>query len=256
MSVRSLFSPKYSYRKSDGEGTFLEEKHSYPEDINTRGLEHERIFCFWTGDNPMSASRQQCFNDAEAVLDGQLVLVSPAKLESFVKPEYPLHKAYPYLSLVHKADYLRCYFMHHYGGGYTDIKQHTQPWKPAFNLLRDSGSWVVGYREVGKRGVAPVGGRLGGLLRKNWRLLIGNCSYICKPYTSFTYDWYTEQHRRLDGFYDRLVENPGNVMGDNEGYPIRWTEILGDIFHPLCLKYSDRILQSDVVKPCFKTGYR
>ena len=27
---------------------------------------------------------------------------------------------------VHKADYLRCYFMHHFGGGYADIKHYTQ----------------------------------------------------------------------------------------------------------------------------------
>ena len=31
--------------------------------------------------------------------------------------------------------------------------------------------------------------------------------------------------------------------GNSNEYHIKWTYLLGQIFHPLCLKYNDRILQ-------------
>ena len=43
-------------------------------------------------------------------------------LSSWIAEKSPLHPAYNYLSSVHKADYLRCYLMHHHGGAYSDIK--------------------------------------------------------------------------------------------------------------------------------------
>lgn len=58
-----------------------------------------------------------------------IVLITPNNLANYVKE--PLHEAFSYLSLTHKADYLRCYFMHYFGGGYTDIKAHFKSWQGA-----------------------------------------------------------------------------------------------------------------------------
>ena len=49
-----------------------------------------------------------------------VVLVTSDNLSSWLVSA--LHPAYTYLSFTHRADYLRCYFMHHYGGSYSDIK--------------------------------------------------------------------------------------------------------------------------------------
>jgi len=56
--------------------------------------------------------------------------------------EHPLHEAYEYLSETHKADYLRTYFMHFYGGGYSDIKRSSGSWLKAFDDLENSDKWL------------------------------------------------------------------------------------------------------------------
>ncbi len=50
-------------------------------------------------------------------------------------------------------------------------------------------------------------------------------------------------------FAPRLAEHPGDARGDNPGYPIRWTGILGDIFQPLGLKYADRLIIDERIRP-------
>ena len=78
---------------------------------------------------------------------------------------------------------------------------------------------------------------------------MGNGAYIFRPQTPFTSEWYAELNRRLDFYAEDLKKFPGNIMGDNEGYPIPWTGILGTIFHPLCLKYSDKLMYDDMLRP-------
>jgi len=212
-----------------------------------------RIFCFWTGSNEMSNQRKNAYDLLVKNAGVEVVLITPENLKDYILPGKPLHPCYNYLSLVHKADYLRCYFMHHYGGGYSDIKSAHSSWQSAFEKLEKRKSkWILGYREIGKRGVAPVGGTTGFEIKKNWHILLGNGSYICKPYSPFTSEWHEELNRRMDRYHEDLKANPGNVMGDNSGYPISWTNILGDIFHPLCLKYSNRLMYSNKIKPIFK----
>jgi len=216
----------------------------------------QKIFSFWTGNNEMSSQRKTAFALLKKNAGVEVVLITPENLNDYILPKYPLHPGFEHLSLVHRSDYLRCYFMHHYGGGYSDIKGTNNNWSQLFNLLSaKEDKWIVGYREIGERGVAPVPGALGLELKKYWHILIGNGAYIFKPSTPFTHEWYIELHNRLDGYLNSLQHNPGNVMGDNPGYPIPWTGILGDIFHPLCLKYFKRLIYSSRIKPILK-GYR
>jgi len=247
---------KYDKRKDRYSNTFLVSNHSYPEETTKNNKADNVVYCFWTGDNEMSEQRKSGLASMEANIGVKIELITPQKLDSYLKPEHPLHDAFPYLSLVHKSDYLRCYFMHHYGGGYLDIKHYRHSWASLFDKINRSDKWIMGYREIGEKGVAPVDGNLGEDLKQYWNVLIGNGAYICKPYTSFTHDWYVELHRRLDVYYSDLKKHPGNIFGDNPGYPIPWTNILGDIFHPLCLKYSDKIMYSKKIKPDFKKKYR
>jgi hypothetical protein len=153
--------------------------------------------------------------------------------------------------------------MHHYGGGYCDIKKINSSWKLAFKDLKDSECYINGYQEIGPHAVAQVGGDLQLNLEKNYKNLIGCCSFICKPNTPFTFDWINQVNSKLDNYYFLLKKNPaihpqekkGMIIGENiSQYPIPWTDILGNIFHPLCLKYKDNIKQT--VPKCSFQNYR
>lgn len=215
----------------------------------------ERIYCFWTGLNEMSENRLEGLRSMKENAGVSVFLVTPGNLDSYILEKYPLHPAYEFLSMVHRSDYLRCYFMHHFGGGYSDIKSCPHSWKSSFEQMNQSDSWVLGYEEAGPHCVAPIAGALGDELRASWRVVVGNGAYICRSHTDLTSDWINELHARLDVYYTALTVYPGNEMGNNAGYPIPWTNILGDIFHPLCLKYHTHLSYSADIQPCFE-NYR
>jgi len=245
---QSIF--RYSYISEKYPNTFLSatEKGTAPELLAFPRV----IYIFWTGNNEMSANRRAGVESLVAKSRVEVKLITPQNLNAYILQDYPLHPAFEYLSLVHKSDYLRCYFMHHYGGGYSDVKVCTNSWIPAFDKLQNSNKWILGYREIKRRALAQVEGPIGKDLKRHFLFVIGNCAYICRPYSPFTTNWYRELHNRMDNYAAALEQNPGNIMGDNVGYPIPWTNILGDIFHPLCLKYMDNLYISNIVKPTFK----
>ncbi|WP_216597629.1 capsular polysaccharide synthesis protein [Persicobacter sp. CCB-QB2] len=213
------------------------------------------VFCFWTGDNPMTANRLRNLEITKASIGMPLILITSENLNEYIKAEAPLHPAYQYLSCVHKSDYLRTYFMHHYGGGYTDIKRVEKSWAPFFVKLECSDVFAIGYPERSREDVAFDGTALSVHLANNYSKLLGNCGYLFKANTTFTQHWMELLHQRLDEYLPHLRNNPGNIWGDNKGYPIPWTGILGDIFHPLCLTYSDKLLFFDDIR-FTKSDYR
>lgn len=225
---------------------------------------NEVIYCFWTGDNEMSENRRAAFEELILISECEVKLVTPKNLSDYILDEYPLHPAYQYLSCVHKADYLRCYFMYHHGGGYSDIKGATHSWKPLFDKLNgdhtkfalgcpETYSWYIAYSHDFIEGYEFS--NLNTEMRKHFPYLIGNTAYIFKPYSPFSKIWITELHRRLDVVYENLKENPGNVWGDNAGYPIPWNSILGQIFHPLSLICYKQIIRDKRIA-CNLSNYR
>lgn len=217
------------------------------------------VYCFWTGPNAMSDQRKRAYEVMVSNIGCKVVLIDETSLGSFLNAEFRLHPSYEYLSYVHRADYLRTCFMHYYGGGYCDIKPVYHSWQASFKELSDSSSYCVGYREVGESGVAIVPEPLYGILRSNWKSLIGNGAYIFKPKTEFTFDWFHTMNDMLNVKHDLLKSHPASHPRDYFGsngskYPLAWTELLGNIFHPLCYKYRDRVLQT-LSPPDFK-NYR
>ena len=177
----------------------------------------------------------------------------------------PLHRSYEYLSSVHKADYLRCYFMHLHGGAYSDVKVIEDSWLSSYEDLEKSDYLINGYREINC--IETARGR--GLLKDVWLALnfyrvIGNGAYICKPNTSFTTEWFNSVQKILDSKSEVLKNHPSKSHRDfylkkyDDGcisnYPIRWTEICGEVFHPLCLKHSKKILKN-LPTPDFSLPY-
>jgi len=189
----------------------------------------------------------------------EVSFITQKNLHEWIVADSPLHLSYPYLSAVHRADYLRVYFMHHYGGGYSDIKNINDSWLHARDQLLNSNKYGVGYREVGPKGVAMIRSWRYIILLYRWRLLLGNGAYIFKPHSRFTFEWLRLTEEFLDKKYVELKKNPAShpedysgrklksnqvVKGYSSSYPIRWSEMLGDIFHPLCLKYSSDLLNT------------
>ena len=215
------------------------------------------LYCFWTGNNPMNYRR--CAALASLKNTGaNVILVTPANLNDYIIE--PLHAGYKYLSETHKADYLRCYFMHFYGGGYVDVKTVSHEWISSYtSLMTDESKWAIGYREVGPDGVANIqikndaDRKLDYELHSNWFKLIGNGAYIFKPNTPFTNEWYSQLCSKMDSNLDLLQRYPSKhprqvkngifgISSEDYNYPFCWSEILGDIFHPLCLKYNEHLL--------------
>ena len=223
-----------------------------------------RLFCFWTDSNPMSNDRRKALSSMPNT-DLEVIFINEQELSSWVLDNAPIHPAFKYLSSVHKADYLRCYFMHYYGGAYSDVKVIEDSWLSPYKELCNSNHFINGYREINCFETAR--GR--GIIKDTWLALnfyrvIGCGAYICKHNTFFTIDWLNSVHGILDQKYELLKNYPANNPrdfynkrlddGSISNYPLVWSEICGQIFHPLCLKYSKKILKT-LPTPDFNLPY-
>jgi hypothetical protein len=212
--------------------------------INQRGGNIKKmIFCFWTGTNEMSAGRKAAYDEFIAKCGCPVQLVNPGNIKEFLLPDKPLHPGYEYLSETHKSDYLRTYFMHFIGGGYQDIKVPGGDWNRAFDeLINDESKFLNGYHEPNQWGVTVADDSVKAL----WKELPGNGAYIVRPMTEFTTTWYDNLIKVMDSKLEELKKhpatNPSATPETSPGYPVKWSEILGDIFHPLAAKYVGRFL--------------
>jgi hypothetical protein len=207
----------------------------------------------------MSAQRIQAlwsiFNNTRC----PVVFINHQSLRDWEKPEHPYHPAFEYLSDTHKSDYMRCYLMHHYGGGWTDVKHTSTDWRPHFAKLRSSSALAIGYQEIAD-GIPHIKGPLGDTLRANYKENIGLCAFIFKRNSTITNQWIKDLDKRLDSLLDQLRENPASTPQDQQGakktdgslskYPIEWAGILGEVFHPIMYNYRNNVMQT-TIQPMF-----
>jgi glycerol-3-phosphate cytidylyltransferase-like family protein len=204
-----------------------------------------KIYCFWTGSNDMTPNRKRSLEQFKSVCEANVILITGDNIKDYIRSETPLHPAYEFLSDTQKSDYLRCYFMHFLGGGYSDIKETTGSWKKCFDDLEATDKWGCGYKEVDASGVAfdPGNEELIG----KWELLIGCGAYIFKPQTDLTQKWYDGIIALMDKNAEALqktpAKNPQNSKVTGSGYPIEWNEF-NRIFHKVIYEYHDKILQT------------
>lgn len=249
----------YRYDAEQYADTFLEKpcEFAYTNDIEKHV--DRIIYIFWTGDNDITPNRSEGIKSLEKVSGVEVKLITPENLPDYIKDEDPLPEAYQYLSLNHRSDYLRSYFMYHYGGGYADIKTYYKSWLPAFEKLEQSDAYVMGYPEVGFWGAAQhciSNQNLKKDLWNHWRYLIGNGAFICRPHTKMVAEWHTAVKKCLLAYSEQLREHPAkDIFGKNADYPIPWGGMQGEIFHPFCLKYHDRLLKDKALMPSFE-NYR
>jgi len=239
--LRRLRGP-FEYRSDRYQGVFPGLVSSEP----TAGDLSKKVFSFWTGDNALTPNRERSLARLREVLGLRHVLVTAYDLDEWVLEAHPLHPAYEYLSLVHRSDYLRAYFAHHYGGGYVDLKAPTMPWVTAFErIARDDEAWFASDRLHSVAWVAQLGGSLGRDLRRHYHLVAANTAFAARPHSPFTAEWLHEVEARLDQGLEAVRRSPGGIRGEGPGYPFAWNELLNDIHHPLCLKYHAHIRYDD-----------
>lgn len=190
--------------------------------------ENKVVYCFWTGTNEMSDNRISCLIQMYEKIGVPIVLVTLKNLEHFILKEQ-LHPAYEYLSETHKSDFLRVYFMHIFGGGYSDIKYPSGSWISSFEKLEtgenNKNLYMIGYDDVNSGDHVHLS------------------SFICKPNTDLTRDWYDEIIKILDEKLELLKQNPSTgpqcFKTDNNMYPLRWRELLGETFEKIIVKYKE-----------------
>ena len=246
---------------------------------NTDHRKNKTIWLWWTESNEMSDDRRRCLDQfAGKNASCNVKLITPDIIAHLPN----MHKGYRFLSAMQKGNYLKCYFMHNFGGGYSDIKQTTCDWGPYFSELEKSDKIGIGYREKPRESARlenctldptksvycreftldETGTRWSSRhLKSNENKLIGNGCYIFRKQTEFTQDWWNALHEKMDGYYDELKKNPATWPRDtasvpgyppqldpNTGipskYPIAHTVNGGCVFHPLVLKYSEQILKT------------
>lgn len=209
-----------------------------------------KIYCFWVGNNNEEMNENRKAGLASLFLNSkvEVILVDNHNLHTYILDDHPLHEGFQYLSDVHKADYLRTYFMHHYGGGYSDIKPCSWDWNPYFDQLEnDSEAFGIGAPE--DEGELSVTLKQRPWLGQHWDKLMTNDLYIFKPKTMFTEQWYNKLLSIMDEKLFALKNHPARKSREAADthitkYPIQWGEILLEIFHPLCYNYTDKLIKT------------
>lgn len=213
------------------------------------------VFVCWFGgykiDMPlMKQNRFNCFKNLVSNIEIPIILITHKNYKCFVKNDFPLHKAFQYLTGNHKTDYFKCYLMHHYGGACHDIKSRILSWKNEWekdNWLYDDNIWMYGRIEKNENviGYPPEMKHI----KKEFNKLVTMGWIICKNHTQYTSDLLNNVTQILEDNCDKLLKFPGvesaGYRDDNRdmaiSYPLRWLQVMGEIFHPLMITYCDHI---------------
>ncbi|WP_374457454.1 hypothetical protein [Nocardioides sp.] len=254
-AVQTRLAPP-TYAEGDYPDSFVDRSPKVTSEVAEEPLPR-RVFCLWTGDNALTPNRAEALEQLrEESPSLEVVLVTPDNLADWIAPDAPLPDAYWSLSFVHRSDFLRSYLMHHHGGGYADIKRDYGDLAPCFDRLAGRpDQWLLGYPERSAQDVSDEPGSIYRSLQVHHRRLPANGAFISRRSTPLTAEWFAEVSRRLDTFAPRLTQAPGNVLGDNPGYPVPWGAMQGATFQPACLKYIERVMVDERLRPSL-TDYR
>eukprot|EP00122_Pirum_gemmata_P000937 Pgem_evm1s840 len=232
------------------------------------------MFIFWFGEETWSSARDEAFHSLSN-LEMPIIFIKSDIVQNFEMkpPAFRIHKDLDKLSGIHQGDYLRCYFMRFFGGGYGDIKYNSVSWKNEYNKFQaDDDAWLLGVKEPTLGGVAchdinlvnaskicndmsperiteeqNFENKCCSYVKQNKDLmskLVTNCYYIMRPNTPLAIEWLTLANEALAVKMDRVIKYPPStgrcclqIVTSMESYPIRWAELHGEIFHPMQMKY-------------------
>eukprot|EP00747_Dinoflagellata_sp_TGD_P028273 gnl/TRDRNA2_/TRDRNA2_133154_c0_seq1.p1 gnl/TRDRNA2_/TRDRNA2_133154_c0~~gnl/TRDRNA2_/TRDRNA2_133154_c0_seq1.p1 ORF type:complete len:334 (-),score=46.89 gnl/TRDRNA2_/TRDRNA2_133154_c0_seq1:187-1188(-) len=176
------------------------------------GTLHKVVWMCWTGTNPMPAHLRLCLQTVRKNSGLEVILVTPDNLAEYVPDPHP---GYKFLHLAHRADYLRCYLLHNYGGIYLDCDTIVlKSLEGLFDALED-------FDAVGYDG-SPWGEFIG----------ISDMGPF-KPGTELTNLWFAALHGKLEMKMPETESKKTDVF--------YWQEILRDIFVPASLMHRQKI---------------
>lgn len=153
---------------------------------------------------------------------------------------------------------MRVYLMHHYGGGYTDVKHIHVDCKPYLEEFKQQqGKLALGYAEIHDFDVPcfDEGAPTCREIISQYHRIIGNGYYFFKKQTVLTTEWFNRVTANLDMKLDDLRKNPHRVPREALGrnytlpdgtrftskYPFRWAEIANEHLVRVQYKYLDNI---------------
>jgi hypothetical protein len=123
--------------------------------------------------------------------------------------------------------------------GYSDIKHHLESWANKFEEFRDRNVWIVGVPEV----YWGVAARPGDEFPADYyQLMVSNGFLIGRPESPFLKEVHEIQNGDLDRKSRDLMAHPPPNRGrccldDPQGYPFRWTEVMGEVAAHVAQKY-------------------
>jgi hypothetical protein len=214
------------------------------------------VFVCWFGGynveyNKMSPNRFEAFKSLVTHIGIPVILITNKNYKNFIKNSNPIHKAFELLSGNHKSDYMRAYLLNIYGGGYHDIKYRIESWESCWgDWLYDDNIWIYGRKELTRRNIGYPPGQKH--ICQYYNKLITMGWVISKPNTIFIKRLFNRIENILDQKYDYLINNPGYnsagyyynnpfQMAEENNYPLRWLELMGEISHPLMLEFTEHI---------------
>lgn len=247
------------------------------------------VWTFWLHEYPLEGAGLSTFEALPISLDVNVQLVEPDILPQYNVTEKPFHPALKYLAPNHKIDYLHAYFMHHYGGGYLEIRprKDNTTWTGPFDYVASNDSyWFLGApskedipcdesnikdvwcKELQAKswlsGAANMSYAETKIGMSSWTPSKGPCctqvsehytkaqwprhdGYIMRKQTAFTEEWLGLVHDHLDAklseFKKPLYSTPTEdcCVKHQEGYPLRFDELRGEIWSLLIMKYQQHI---------------
>ena len=225
------------------------------------------IYMLWLGDEELNETRINAIKNMPPLL----IYITKQNLHTFILAEFPLHPAYEYLSTVHKSDYMRCYMMHHYGGGYSDIKTTHIDWIRALDVMdANENIQLMGVKTIRGHlyaGIETWSESLKNDILQNMDKLACMGYMICRPYSTITTKWYNELHKRLDEYLHIVKENPATYtrecfdphlgyalstpswegLSGHSMYPISWNLLLSQILYPIQLLHIDAVNNTTMI---------
>lgn len=233
----------YRYRAEDFTGLKLGAK-ARPGTPSTAPLDRV-IYTFWTGDNELTPNRRRSLDAMRRLNEPagvRVELITPDNLADHLDPSVPLSDLYESLHVVHRSDYLRAYFLHVHGGGYSDIKQPVSAWSGAFDRMDASDAWLMGdHKPSCFLTPAFADKRLERLMRWTSPSHVFQCAFIARPQTPLTREWWRLLNDKLEANREALLAHPGTGRFGGDGYPFAWTAVLGQLIDPLCVKYAEHV---------------
>lgn len=243
----------------------------HPEDLYYRNGVPVVVWCYWEGP-PMTGNRLLSFTYLTQNIGVPVCLVTPENISVFLKDTHPLPSAYPDLSVVHRSDYIRAYLLHHYGGGWHDIKATEVSYAKVWEEFENDAIWIIG-RPENQNGAANVYNKEGQYLPDYYKQLIAVPSWVGRPNTPLSKDILLGIESLINAHRKTLAVNPSKhprdkkiidgpllkrlfqrakfaYQGRSTSYPLEWT-LFGNVFHPCILLYQDhvsRTLPVDMIK--------